>query len=195
MKVFFDYFFGLISIILLSPIFFIIIFFLFSSKQKGIFYKQLRVGKNGEEFFLYKFKTMVDSEGGLKITKSDDPRITKIGKILRVSKLDELPQLINILKGEMSFVGPRPEVKEYLCFYDKSFIKKVLSIKPGITDLSSIYFINESDILNQHKNTLEAYKNFIVPKKTILLKEYLEKKSFFFDMKIIFYTFKKLFFK
>jgi len=157
-----------------------------------IFFKQIRIGKDGKKFKIYKFRTMVmDAEKeGKQITLKKDRRVTKIGKFLRKSKLDELPQLINVLKGEMSIVGPRPEVPKYVQLFEKEF-KDILKIKPGITDIASITFIDESELLTG-PNPEQVYLNQILPKKIQLAKEYLDQISLLTDLKIIFQTILKI---
>ena len=157
-----------------------------------IFFKQIRIGKDGKKFKICKFRTMVmDAEKeGKQITLKKDRRVTKIGKFLRKSKLDELPQLINVLKGEMSIVGPRPEVPKYVQLFEKEF-KDILKIKPGITDIASITFIDESELLTG-PNPEQVYLNQILPKKIQLAKEYLDQISLLTDLKIIFQTILKI---
>lgn len=167
-------------LLLLSP--FIIIIALFSILFDGfpIIYKQQRIGLNYVPFEIYKFRTMVRNKGQL-ITESNDSRITKWGKILRYTKIDEIPQLINIIKGDMRFVGPRPEVDFFLNDNDFSFL---LTIKPGLTDFSSIILRNESNILGSSKKTYFDLLNL----KIKLGHLYSSNKSFFLDLKIVFIT-------
>ena len=189
----FDLFFSTIGLILLAPFFiFISISLIFDSKG-GIFYKQIRVGKGNINFLMFKFRTMQtgsDKKGLLTIGDNDN-RITKVGYFLRKYKIDELPQLINIVKGDMSFVGPRPEVRKYVDLYDMDQLK-VLSVKPGLTDYSSLYFINESEILSQSSNPEETYIHIILPAKLELCKKYIKESSFRTDIKIIVQTIFKI---
>ena len=162
--------------------------------SKGpIFFKQVRVGKDGKEFKIFKFRTMItDAETkGLQLTVGKDPRITSIGHILRKYKLDELPQLINIIKGDMSFVGPRPEVPKYVSMYNEEQ-KKVLQVKPGITDVASLEYINENELLKDALNPEKMYIEKIMPAKLELNYKYIQNQSLFLDIKIIFQTIFKI---
>jgi len=156
------------------------------SSPGPVFFKQKRVGKNFNLFYLLKFRTMVlDAEKiGPKITKESDPRITKIGKFFRKTKIDELPQLINVLKGEISFVGPRPEVEKYVKIFKEDY-RDILMMKPGITDYATIEFRNEEKILNKYENTEETYIKEILPAKIGLYKKYLREAGFITDLAII----------
>ena len=189
-KRFFDIIVSLIGIIILG-IFLIIISIIIKCTSEGpVFFKQIRVGQSGKEFKIFKFRTMVvNAESlGTQITIGKDKRITKIGHFLRKYKIDELPQLFNVFIGEMSFVGPRPEVPKYVAMYNETQ-RKVLSVRPGITDLASIRYRNENEILGRAKNADEAedmYINEIMPDKLKLNLEYIEKSNVFFDIYIIF---------
>lgn len=154
-----------------------------------VFFKQIRVGEKGREFEILKFRTMVvDAEKlGKQITVGNDNRITKIGAFLRKYKLDELPQLINVFKGDMSLVGPRPEVPRYVKLYNEEQ-KKVLEVKPGITDLASIRYRDENDLLGGVENPEEFYINTIMPDKLALNLEYISKNNIVFDIYIILKT-------
>lgn len=170
---------------------FLIIAIIIKATSKGpVFFRQVRVGKDGKEFRIYKFRTMVvDAEKkGMQITVGADSRITGIGKFLRKTKVDELPQLINVLKGQMSFVGPRPEVPRYVALYD-DYQRNILRIKPGITELASIVYRDENEVLAKSENPEETYINEIMPKKIALNIEYMQKLGFWYDIKLIFMTF------
>lgn len=158
-----------------------------------IFYLQTRVGKNRKDFKLFKFRTMVkDSDKkGLLTVGGRDPRVTQIGYYLRKYKLDELPQLFNVLFGSMSLVGPRPEVRKYVDMYTKEQ-QQVLSVKPGITDFASLEFINENEILAKSSNPEETYIKEIMPQKLALNRKYIQQQSFLVDIKIIFNTVLKI---
>ncbi len=158
------------------------------TSKGNIFYIQKRVGKDFKEFYLYKFRSMRD-EKGLKITSKDDPRITKIGKFIRKTKIDELPQLLNVLKGDMSLVGSRPEVKKYVDI-KKADYKKILSIRPGITDNATIKFRNEEEILSKYSDKEKAYIEKILPNKIVLYYKYLDNITFKNDITIILKTLK-----
>jgi len=191
MKRAFDFIFSFIGLILLSPIFLIISLLIALSSKGGVFYKQTRVGKNNKDFKVYKFRSMIvnaDKKGLLSIGKDGrDPRVTKIGYILRKYKFDELPQLINVIKGDMSLVGPRPEVRQYVDLYDDNQ-KEILKVRPGITDIASITFKNENDLLSQNPNPEDYYIQEIMPKKISLSLEYVKTRTLIKDIKLIFKT-------
>ncbi len=181
------------GLIVLSPLFVVIAFLVKFGSKGPIFFVQKRVGKNFKEFNLYKFRSMVIDapKKGPLVTSGDDPRITKVGRFLRKTKLDELPQLFNVLKGDMSLVGPRPEVKKYVDLKKEEY-KKVLLIPPGITDLAAIEFRDEEEILKQFKDKEKAYIEKILPKKIALYYKYIDTISFSNDIKIILKTLKVL---
>jgi lipopolysaccharide/colanic/teichoic acid biosynthesis glycosyltransferase len=135
---------------------------------------------------------MVDSEASGSLTVGNDTRITKSGRFLRKSKLDELPQLLDVFLGKMSLVGPRPEVKEFMDEYPERVRKEVLSVRPGITDLASIEMIDENEIIARYDNPRQAYIEIILPIKQKYYVDYVQSQSLLFDMKIIFMTFKKI---
>lgn len=187
----FDLLFSLLGLIVASPLLFGIALAIKIGSDGPVFYRGLRVGQYGKPFRIYKFRTMVinaEKLGGPS-TADDDPRITPIGKWLRRRKLDELPQLINVLKGEMSFVGPRPEVKEVTDLYTEKE-KPLLQLKPGITDYASLWNINEGEILKGSKDPHKTYMEKIWPKKVQLQLTYLKEQSLFTDVKIILKTIK-----
>ena len=189
----FDIFFSLIGITVSIPLF-VLISFLIRLENKGVvFFVQQRIGKNFKTFNLYKFRSMVtDSQKtGLSITAGDDPRITRIGRFLRKTKIDELPQLFNVLKGEMSFVGPRPELLQYVEKFQNDY-EEILVVKPGITDLASLKYRDETSILGQTEEPEKEYICRVLPEKIRLAKEYLKRSSLFFDITIIFKTLIKL---
>lgn len=178
-----------IGIIILSPVLLIIALRIKTGSDGPIFFKQVRVGKDGKEFEILKFRTMVvDAEKmGRQITVGADNRITKVGGFLRKYKLDELPQLFNVFKGDMSLVGPRPEVPRYVKLYTEEQ-RKVLNVKPGITDLASIRYRDENELLGQAENPDEFYINTIMPDKLALNLEYINKSNVFYDIYIIIET-------
>lgn len=190
----FDILFSLIGLIILIPFFFIIGLIIVLDSNGGIFYQQIRVGKNGEDFGLFKFRTMKpDSDKkGLLTVGGRDPRITTIGYYLRKYKLDELPQLINVFIGDMSLVGPRPEVRKYVELYNQEQLK-VLSVQPGITDYASILYFNENELLGKSENPEETYINEIMPAKLNLNLKYINDYSISTDVKIIMKTIGKIF--
>ncbi len=165
---------------------------LFESKG-GIFYRQQRVGKYGKDFGLYKFRTMrpdSDKLGQLTVGMRD-PRITKIGYLLRKYKIDEFPQFLNVIRGEMSIVGPRPEVREYVNLYTKDQ-EKILDVKPGITDYASLEYFDESRLLGEAENPKETYIHEIMPAKLALNQKYLANPTVGHDIQIMWKTFMKM---
>lgn len=189
MKRFFDVVFSFIGIVLLLPVFIIIATLIKVYSKGSIFYIQKRVGKGNKDFYLYKFRTMTAnaSEQGFITVGAKDDRITGVGYYLRKYKLDELPQLFNVLKGDMSLVGPRPEVRQYVDLYTPEQ-REVLSIKPGITDYASIEYSNESELLGKSENPQEAYITQIMPAKLKLNMKYIAEQSLLTDIKIILRT-------
>ncbi|MBC8487587.1 MAG: sugar transferase [Bacteroidetes bacterium] len=188
-KRFLEILFSLLSLIILSPLFLIIAFLIKIDSKGGAFYIQKRVGKNNKDFNLIKFRTMFvksDRQGLLTVGEKDN-RITGIGKGLRKHKIDELPQLINILKGEMSFVGPRPEVRKYVELYDDRQ-KQVLSVKSGLTDYASLEYVNENKILAGFSDPEKAYVEQIMPAKLELNLQYIKEQGLLADLKIIIKT-------
>jgi len=191
----FDVVFSLLGIVLLFPILLPIAILIKSESNGPIFFRQSRVGLEGKIFQIHKLRTMyVNSENIGRITIGNDRRITSFGKFLRKYKIDELPQLIDVLSGSMSIVGPRPEVKEYVDIYPVNIRKKILSVRPGLTDLASIEMINESIIMAKYSNPHDAYINKIMPEKLKLCVKYVDNRTFFLDVKIILLTFKKIIF-
>ena len=175
------------------PFMLIIAMLVVFSGRGGVFFTQKRVGRNEKEFKLYKFRTMrLDSEQKGQLTVGgDDPRITKAGRLLRRFKLDELPQLLNVLAGSMSVVGPRPEVSKYTNMYTPEQ-KKVLSVRPGLTDYASIEYIDENDLLGQSQDPEKTYIDEVMPAKLKLNLKYIEEQGFLTDLRIIFKTLGKI---
>ncbi len=190
----FDILAACIGLIILSPVFLVIAVLIKSTSVGNIFFRQIRVGRNGREFKIHKFRTMVANaeQIGEKITVGKDIRVTKIGALLRKTKLDELPQLIDVICGNMSLVGPRPEVPEYLEFYPADIKNIVLSVRPGITDYASIIMIDENVILAKSSNPKQCYIDEIMPQKLVYAVKYVKTRSFFGDLKIIFLTIGKI---
>ncbi len=189
MKRIFDFIFSLIGLILCFPLFIIVAFLIKLDSKGPVFFVQERVGRNLKPFKVYKFRTMKynPSEEGPKITVACDRRITNVGKFLRRYKIDELPQLFNVLKGEMSFVGPRPEVKEYVKLYESDY-KKLLRIRPGITDPASLRYSDEELLLSLTDKWEEEYKKRILPDKIALSMSYVENHNIITDLKLILKT-------
>lgn len=192
LKRIFDITLSLFGLIILLP-FMLIIAILIKIDSKGpVFFKQIRVTKNGKEFKIFKYRTMrVGSDKYSQITVGKDGRITKIGSFLRKYKLDEIPQLINVLIGDMSLVGPRPEVPKYVALYTDEQ-KEILKVRAGITDYASIEFSDENDLLASEEEPEKAYIEKIMPKKIELNKKYLSEGSILTDIKIILLTIKKI---
>lgn len=186
----FDVIFSLIGLLLVSPIFLYISLRIKLEDGGPIFFHGKRVGLYLKSFKIFKFRTMVvDAEKlGGSSTADDDPRITRIGKLLRKFKLDELPQLINVLKGDMSIVGPRPEVERYTDLFSEEE-KVILSVRPGITDWASIWNADEGAILAGAEDPEQAYMELIRPTKLKLQMQYVRQQSFWVDLKIIYLTF------
>lgn len=193
MKRIFDIFCSFFGLLFLFPILVALSFWIGLSSKGGVFYFQKRVGKNGVDFNLFKFRTMyTDSDKkGLLTVGMNDSRITKAGIFLRKYKLDELPQLINVLIGDMSLVGPRPEVRKYVDLYTDEQ-KKVLQVQPGITDYASIEYFDENRILGESKNPEETYIQVIMPHKLQLNLKYIAAPGLISDLKIIFATLLKM---
>jgi lipopolysaccharide/colanic/teichoic acid biosynthesis glycosyltransferase len=190
MKRLFDFVASSFGLILLTPIFVLVALWIKLDSRGVIFFRQERVGFQGDLFRIHKFRTMVlDAEKkGKQITVGADSRITTVGRFLRKYKLDELPQLIDVLVGDMSLVGPRPEVPKYIDYYTDDEKHDVLSVKPGITDNASIEFRDENRLLASSKDPEATYINEVLPKKIDLYRKYVRERSFFGDVAIIFKT-------
>ena len=188
MKTFFDIIVTIVALIVLCPIFILIAIIIKITSPGKVFYKGIRAGRNNINFKIYKFRTMVqDAENiGGPSTALNDFRLTKIGRFLRRYKLDELPQFINIIKGEMSLVGPRPQVVYYTDQYKGEF-KLILSVKPGLTDLASLYFLDMDNVLG-NQNVDEKYASEIEPIKNSLRLRYVKEKNFLLDIRILIET-------
>jgi lipopolysaccharide/colanic/teichoic acid biosynthesis glycosyltransferase len=189
LKRLFDIICSFIGLVLCFPIFLLLALWIISDSKGGVFYLQERIGKNAIPFKLIKFRTMYSGadKKGLLTVGGKDSRITPSGYFIRKYKLDELPQLINVLRGDMSLVGPRPEVKKYVDLYTDEQ-KKVLSVKPGITDYASIVYYNENEVLEKSENPEETYIREIMPHKLQLNQKYIAEKNLLIDIKIIFQT-------
>ncbi len=190
----FDLLISITGLIILSPFLLIISFFIFSNDSGPVFYKANRIGYLGRQFRMYKFRTMVidaDKKGPSSATSSDH-RITGIGKFLRKYKLDEMPQLLNVLTGEMSMVGPRPEEKKFTDLFN-AHEKMILSVKPGITDWASLWNSNEGEILEGSDDPDLTYFQLIRPEKIQLQIKYVNECNFLIDLKIFFLTVRKIF--
>lgn len=189
MKRLFDIIFSFIGLVFLVPILLLIVIVMITTSKGPVIYKQVRVGKNNRDFTILKFRTMrVNADKlGLLSVGDRDARITKIGYYLRKYKLDELPQLVNVLKGDMSFVGPRPEVRKFVNFYNEEQMH-VLNVRPGITDLASIEFRNESELLAKREDPDSFYIQVIMPKKLQINLDYLKERTLMKDIGVILKT-------
>ena len=184
-----DIVFSLIGLLMLLPFLPFVAIMIKLDSRGPVFYLQERVGKDFRIFVIYKFRTMMvnaDQQGAL-ITAAGDKRITKVGAFLRKYKIDELPQLFNVLKGDMSFVGPRPEVSEYVHLF-KSDYRKLLTVRPGITDPASLKYSNEENILGMSKVSQDVYMNRILPEKIRLSSNYIDSHTLLTDLKLIVMT-------
>lgn len=190
---FFDILFSSLGVVVLSPLFLVLAVWIKLDSKGPVFYKQSRVGKNDVDFRLYKFRTMVVNadKKGLITVGGRDPRVTRAGYFLRKYKLDELPQLVNVLRGNMSLVGPRPEVRKYVEMYT-SEQRKVLSVKPGLTDYASIHYIDENEVLAKSDDPEKTYVEVIIPEKIRYNIKYIENRSVKEYFKIIFMTLGKI---
>lgn len=184
----FDIVCSLLGLIVLSPLLLVVSLLVAVTSPGGVFFRQERVGRGGKPFRIFKFRSMRKDNAGLKITTGNDSRITPVGRFLRKSKIDELPQLINVLVGDMSFVGPRPEVADYVDLYTP-YQRQVLLVRPGITGLASIRFRNENDLLTASADPNRTYIQEIMPRKIDLDLEYIPHASVLYDIKLIFQTF------
>lgn len=184
----FDILCSFLGLTVLSPVLLVVSVLVAVTSPGGVFFRQERIGKDGRPFRIFKFRSMRKDNAGLKITTGNDSRITPVGRFLRKSKIDELPQLINVLVGDMSFVGPRPEVADYVNLYTP-YQRQVLLVRPGITGLASIRFRNENDLLTASDDPNRTYVEQIMPRKIDLDLEYIPHASVFYDIKLIFQTF------
>lgn len=194
----FDIVFSVLGMVILSPVMLIIYAYIFFESGRPVIFKQERLGRNWRQFVLYKFRTM-DGRGVLDqigCTANNDKRVTKTGRFLRRYKLDEIPQIVNVLKGDMSFVGPRPELLRFASHYSEVY-DVILQIRPGITDIAAIKYRNEHVLLNDvYSDNLEfIYLNEILPKKLEYSMDYIKRRSFFYDLKLIFQTISIVIFK
>jgi len=182
-----------LGLIVLSPLFAVLAVWIKWDSKGPVFYRQIRVGKGNRDFHLYKFRSMrPDSDkAGLITVGGHDPRVTRSGYYIRKYKLDELPQLINVFKGDMSLVGPRPEVRKYVDMYSPEQLR-ILSVRPGITSLASIRYRNENDILAEADDPEKCYIERVMPDKLAIDMEYIPKANLLTDIRLIFSTFKRI---
>lgn len=178
-----------LALLLLIPLFFLVAIVIKLDSRGPVFFFQQRIGRGMRPFWIYKFRTMVADapRKGTAITLAEDSRVTAVGKWLRKSKIDELPQLINVLKGEMSLVGPRPEVPKYVELYRRDY-EEILRIRPGLTDLASLKYRDEAEALREFADPEKGYETVILPDKIRLAKEYLRRSSLRTDIEILLKT-------
>jgi lipopolysaccharide/colanic/teichoic acid biosynthesis glycosyltransferase len=190
----FDFALSLLGLLLFSPLLILTALLIKLDSPGCVLFKQERIGKSGRPFLIYKFRTMVQDAArkGGPITFGADPRITRVGRWLRRTKIDELPQFINVLRGDMSFVGPRPEVRKYAELFRRDY-EEILKIRPGITDLASLKYRDEATLLGLSVNPEEEYLRRILPDKIKLAKEYARRSSLCFDVCLILQTLLRLF--
>ena len=174
-----------IGLLLLAPVLLGIAVWIKRDSSGPVFFRQERIGRHGQPFRIYKFRSMRQDNAGLQITVGADDRITRSGHFIRAYKLDELPQLINVLLGDMSIVGPRPEVPRYVALYPADVRAEVLSVRPGITDLASVQYRSESTLLAQSSNPEQTYVDTILQAKLALCRQYVRERSFWLDLRII----------
>jgi len=188
-KRFFDTILSCLGLLLASPLLLIVAGLILIWDGSPILFRQIRVGRNGRDFILNKFRTMTRLQEGFQgfFDVGNKNRVTRVGAFLRKTKLDELPQLWNVLKGDMSFVGPRPEVRKWVVAYPERWTK-VLEVRPGITDSASIYYRNEEELLAQAEDPEAYYRDYILPHKLDLYEEYVRTRSFFGDIYLIYKT-------
>jgi lipopolysaccharide/colanic/teichoic acid biosynthesis glycosyltransferase len=194
LKRLFDIFISGLGLVLLSPLLFLVALAITIDSRGPVFYRGPRIGYHEKSFSMLKFRTMVtnaDKIGG-PTTADDDPRITRVGTLLRKYKLDEFPQLINVVKGQMSLVGPRPDVKEVIDLLSVEDKKIIFSVRPGITDFASLEFPNEGELVKGAKDAHQAYVRTILPTKVKLQKKYIKEQTFLLDIRIILKTLKTI---
>lgn len=196
MKRFVDVFAALFGLLLMAPVLVFIALAVRIDSEGPALFRQTRVGRDGRTFQILKFRSMYHAyhgrDSGAQITAAEDPRITRFGALLRRSKLDELPQLINVLRGDMSLVGPRPEVPRYVAMYPPDARAEILSVRPGITDEAAIEFRDESEILGRSVDPERAYIEEILPRKIQLYRDYVRHRSLLSDLMIILRTLRRI---
>lgn len=176
-----------LGLLVLSPVLLVCALLVGLTSPGGVLFRQERIGKDGVPFTIYKFRSMRKDNAGLKISTSRDTRITPVGRVLRKTKLDELPQLWNVLKGDMSFVGPRPEVREYTDLYTPEQ-RQVLMVRPGVTGLASIRYRNENELLTASSDPNRTYIDEVMPAKLALDLKYIPRACVSYDIKLIWET-------
>jgi lipopolysaccharide/colanic/teichoic acid biosynthesis glycosyltransferase len=194
MKRTFDATVSFLGLVLLSPFLLMVAVFIKLDSRGPVLFRQQRIGKEFRPFLICKFRTMRQEPfgSGRLITVGDDARITRPGRLLRKAKIDELPQLINVLKGDMSFVGPRPEVPKYVQAFRRDY-EEILKVRPGITDLASLKYRDEASLLGKADNPEEEYVSHVLPDKIKMAKDYLQHSSFVFDLRVMVKTLLRVF--
>ncbi len=189
LKRLFDIFFSFLGLLVLAPLFVVVAILVKIDSKGPVFFSHTRMGRGFKPFHVYKFRTMVNGAErmGASVTASSDKRITRLGRLLRKTKIDELPQLLNVLKGDMSLVGPRPEVREYVELYASEY-RRLLSVRPGITDPASLRYAEEEGVLALSPSWEEEYRKKILPDKIKLSLEYVENHSLVMDVSLILKT-------
>jgi len=180
-----------LGLLALSPLFALVALAVKLDSPGPVLFRQNRVGRNFRTFQIFKFRTMTANAGGIELTAGADPRVTRLGRLLRKSKIDELPQLVNVLIGDMAFVGPRPEVPSYVELFRRDY-EELLKVRPGLTDPASLKYHNESVILGSSENPEAEYVTRLLPDKIRLSKEYIRCSSFSYDLVLIFETLRQL---
>ena len=193
MKRSFDVVLSVLALVVLAPVLLVIAVLVRLSSEGPVIFRQLRVGRFGKEFEILKFRTMYVDRDGPSIAVAGDSRVTRVGVYLRKYRLDELPQLFNVLDGDMSFVGPRPEVPEYMARYPEDARRRVLSMRPGVTDLAAIEFRDEATLLGAADDPNRCYVEQILPRKIELQLEYADRSSMVFDLEILWRTLSAIF--
>lgn len=189
----FDLVSSVIGLVVLAPILVLVSLFVWLGDRGPVFFRQERVSRGGRIFRIHKFRTMRVANTGSQVTSADDDRITPLGKVLRKTKLDELPQLIDVALGDMSLVGPRPEVPRYVAMWGDEARAEILSVRPGITDPAAIAYRNEQDELAAAEDPEAHYTQVILPRKVAMYRDYVRNRSFAGDIKVIFGTFAAIF--
>lgn len=191
----FDIILSLFGLAIISPVFILVSLFIKTESPGPVFYRGTRIGRKGEPFKIFKFRSMIDraDKVGGPSTANDDPRLTKIGKFMKKYQIDELPQLINVLKGDMSLVGPRPEVPVYADLMTDEEKKAILSVRPGMTDFASLWNFHEGEILEGSPDPEKIYLEKIRPEKIRLQLKYVKERSLWVDLEIILKTVIKIF--
>jgi len=194
MKRTFDILVSFVGLVALFPVLVLVAVAVKLDSPGPVIFKQRRVGRGFRPFLIYKFRTMINGAParGPSITVGHDPRITRVGKLLRMTKTDELPQLVNVLKGDMTFVGPRPEVPHYVELFRPQY-EEILKMRPGITDLASLKYRDEAAILEGFEDPEQEYITRVLPEKISLAQEYIARSSLLFDLRVLFQTLLKLF--